>query len=71
MQNRHTAATFLQEAGFADPMPPRTGNGAYITHAPIGSSVGFAVAGSLAEILFTRQFGKAPPKVVLLDSICS
>jgi len=69
MQNRQTAATFFAGGRLRRPHASAHGNGAYIALAPIGSSVGFGVAGSLAEILFTRQFGKAPPKVVLLDSI--
>ena len=69
MQDRQPATTFFaKEGGFANPVPPRT-KWRIDRWCAFGSSVGFGVAGSLAEILFTRQFGEAPPKEVLLDSI--
>ena len=71
MQNRQAAATFFARGRLRHPHASAHGNGAYLALAPSGSSVGFGVAGCLPEILFTRQFREAPPKVVLLDSIGS
>lgn len=69
MQNRQAAATFFPRGRLRQPRASAHGNGAYVALALFGSSVGFGVTGSLAEIPFTRQFGEATPKVALLDSI--